>query len=238
MELTFIDYFNGLSSLLFVIISFIIGFKLIFKYFKYQAKELGLVGLTWLGICEIWIPTAISFITVLLFNFTLSPEVYFFIAFVFVPIAIIFWLLAFTDLLYQNQQKKILFIYIIYGAIFEVVFIFFLCTDSSMIGKRVRLIEASYTLWMYIYLVSIATTFFLTAFLFAKKSLLSENRETKIKAKFLIAAVITLFITSLLDAFFTYGLLTFILYKIFLISCALEFYFSFFLPTKLRNFLV
>ncbi|TFG07552.1 MAG: hypothetical protein EU539_04585 [Promethearchaeota archaeon] len=237
MVLSVIDYYNGITSLVFVVISFIIGLKLIHKYYKYKVAELGLVGLTWLGVCEVWIPTAVSFITVLFFGLTLSPELYFILAFTYMPIAMLFWLIAITKLLYQEKKALILTSYLIYALTFEIILFYLLLTNPSCIGERVRLLEATYTMWMYAYLVSIASIFFITGILFAWKSLKSDNKETKLKAKFLLTAQITLYIISLLEAFFTHGPMTFIIYKIFLISSAFEFYLSFFLPEWLKNIL-
>ena len=62
MVLEVVDFLQGLFSLLFVIISLVLGFTILTKFFKYKSKLYILVGLSWIGVANPWFPDSISFL--------------------------------------------------------------------------------------------------------------------------------------------------------------------------------
>lgn len=63
MALQFIDFANGVFSLIFVSISILIGLTIFSKYFEYKRRIYLLLGLTWIGMSAPWTPSSISLLT-------------------------------------------------------------------------------------------------------------------------------------------------------------------------------
>jgi hypothetical protein len=103
MALDLIEFYNGLTGTIFVIISIIVAIKLISKYIEHNKRSFLFAGLTWLIICETYWPVAISFIMVLSINQTLSTEAYFLIGAIMIPFGLMSWLVVFTDLVYKSK---------------------------------------------------------------------------------------------------------------------------------------
>ncbi len=49
-QLTELDILHGIFTSLFVLISLIVGLRILFKYFEHKRKELITVGIAWIGI--------------------------------------------------------------------------------------------------------------------------------------------------------------------------------------------
>ncbi|TXT59670.1 MAG: conserved membrane protein of unknown function [Promethearchaeota archaeon] len=63
--LEIVDYIQGTFSLLFVIISLIIGITILLKFFNYKRRIYILMGLSWIGLASPWFPDSISYIIIL-----------------------------------------------------------------------------------------------------------------------------------------------------------------------------
>ncbi len=61
MSLNQIEFYNGLTCLIFMAISIILGSKLVLKYFKDKNRVYLFVGVTWIILVEPWWPPAVSF---------------------------------------------------------------------------------------------------------------------------------------------------------------------------------
>lgn len=105
MALELVDYLQGSFSLIFVIISLIIGFSILSKYFQLKSRLYILVGLSWIGVATPWFPDSISFIMNILFQESLAIDWYFIIGNVTMPIALLVWLIAYTDILIKKNKN-------------------------------------------------------------------------------------------------------------------------------------
>jgi len=88
MVLTPLEVLTGSLSLVTVVISTIIGLRIVSKYFAYKRRELLLVGFTWILLCEIWWSSAFSFLAALFTGVGFTPELYFTLGNLFVPVAL------------------------------------------------------------------------------------------------------------------------------------------------------
>ena len=233
-----IEVFAALFSLIFVVISWILALSILSKYFKYRVRELLLVGIAWVGIAMPWTSDAISFIMIMTIGESLNPYMKVIIELTFLPVAVILWLIAFTDLLYKNQQKLILTIFIILGALFEIIFFYALFTDFSLIGKYTPPLKIDYTLPIYLFLILFLGIFLITGLLMGKESLKSENKELVLKGKFLIIAFISFLIGALLEIILPLHPVGIMLIRIILISSAIEYYIGFTLPEFVKKILL
>ena len=243
MALTPLQTLNGTLTLIYVIISTVIGLKIASKYLKYKRREFVLVGLTWIILMEIYWSSAFSFVAALITGTGFDPELYFIIGNLFVPIGLFMWLMAFTDFKYRKSQKVILSIAAITGAIYYIVFFYFIFTDVSVIGKIYSPVDAEYRGFALLYLISVLLIFLITGIMFALESLKSENSEIRLKGKFLLIAVISFAVGAGLDGlkpflFESYLEIVLVITRIILLSCAIEFYLGFNPPRWVKKFLL
>jgi len=240
LPLTDFEILNGIFSIIFVTISIFVGLKIISKYFEYKHIEFLLVGITWVGIVSPWYPSCISFI-IALFNDGVglqnTPEIYFIIGNVLIPFFLISWLIAFTNLLYKNQQKIIVTIALIYCVMFEIGFFYLLITgQSESIGVMQGAVDVKYERMVRVFLLSIVAIILITGSLFARVSLKSNNPEVRLKGWFLLTAFILFSIGAVFDAAFDLNYITLPIVRIILILSALCFYCGFILPAPVRKF--
>ena len=126
MQLNTIELINGIFGCIYVVVSIIVGLRLIFKYFKEKNSTYIYVGLTWIGLSTLWLAASISFLIFLLSGKPLAPFFYFFIGVTFILLFLLIWMTAFAMLIYEDYKKIIQIIFAIYGIIFEVIFLYFL----------------------------------------------------------------------------------------------------------------
>jgi hypothetical protein len=236
MVLTLLEIVMATFSIIIIFIFAIVGIRVALSYKKTKERVYILVGLTWIGIIEAWIPSAIVLIGYLMGNPSiLLPQTYFLIAIVGYPITTIIWFTAFTDLLYKHIQKIIQLIVGICETIFELVFIYFLFTDIKTIATFKSPVDVAYgplvSIYIFICLISILST----GLLISIKSIKGSLPENKIRGYFLFFALITLFIGGLLDAGADLNLLGVVLVRLFVISSAIEFYIAFVLPNFIKR---
>jgi len=234
----FLEFYNGLTALIFVTISIVVSTKLILKYFKNKKRGILFAGFTWLLLSELYWPVAISFVMILLINQPLSLELYFIIGALLIPFGILSWLIVFTDLVYKSKQKIILGVQIITGVIIEIFFIYFLFTNPGLIVERVGLIDGEYKSFMLYYFLFALAVFLITGLIFARKGLGSEDPSIRLKSKLLIGAFIIFTIGLALDGLTPLILITITIYRILVIFAAFLFYSGFFLPIWIEKLLL
>jgi len=190
MTLEPLDIINGVFSIIFVAISIMVGLIILSRYFRYREIAYFYVGSTWMFLSSSWWPSCVSFLAALSNGVGITEELYFFIGNVFVPLAIVLWLLAFTEFLYTEKRKQILMIVGIYGFFFEILFFIFLFVDPNIIGVLNPPVDVNYRYFVMFFLLSFLTIVVVTGILFARLSLHSDDPEIKLKGKLLIVAYI------------------------------------------------
>lgn len=238
MSLTPIDTVNGIFSLIFVTISFLVGIIILSRFLKYKERIYFLVGITYILIASPWWPSCVSFLVAISNGIGIAPQVYFLIGNVLTPIAIVFWLLAFTEFLYSEKRKLILSIFAIIGGIFEILFFVFLFLNPSLIGELNGPVDVNYRSFIMIFLIIFLSIVVITGFLFANLSLKSKDPEVKLKGKLLIVAYIAFAVGALLDASVPFNELIVIIIRLILILSALCWYGGFILPKWMKKFLL
>ncbi len=238
MSLSLLDTLNGVFSLIFVAISLLVGFIILSRYFKYKERIYFLVGATWLLIASPWWPSSLSFLVALSNDVGISPEAYFLIGNTLVPLAIILWLLAFTEFLYSEKRKLILLIFAVIGTIFEITFFISLFMNPDFIGRLNPPVDASYKSFVMIFLLLFLSIVVVTGFLFANLSLKSKDPEVKLKGKLLVIAYITFSVGALLDSSIPLNEVLIIITRIILILSATCWYGGFLLPKWMKKYLL
>lgn len=233
-----IEVFAALFSLIFVVISWILAFSILSKYFKFRVRELLLVGIAWVGIAMPWTSDGISFIMLMTIGEPLNPYAKVIIELTFLPIALISWLTAFTDLMYKNYQKLVLTVSIISSVLFEILFFYALFTDFSLIGYYKPPLAIDYSLPIQIFLMVFLGLFILTGLLMGKESLKSENKEINLKGKFLILAFLFFLIGTVLELFLPLNPIGIMVIRFILISSAIEYYIGFTMPDFIKKIML
>ena len=201
MVMDIVDILQGSLSLIFVLISFLIGFTIISKYGKYKKRLYILVGFCWLMLSTLWLSEAVSFLMNIFIQRTLAIEWYFIIGNAFVPVALFCWIFAYTDMINHEKQKVALTLIIIFSIVFEGLFFFYFFDDINLIGEinPVRPFSADLGYFLTILLFISFLILFVTGFKFARKSVKSENREVRLKGDLLQFAFISFTIAALLE---------------------------------------
>ena len=227
MSLTNLDYFNGLLSLIYAVVTIVLGLKIAMKYFKYKQRNLLCAGIAWAGMSESWLSSVISLSSVIITGKGLTPQMYAMIGIPLLPIFTFSWLIAFTDLKYKEKQKEILIPWIIYTIFFEIVFFYFLILDPDLIIKLNNPVDAEYQRIASLFILSFIITILITGVIFALDIMKSDNPKIKLKGKSLLAAFLTWCIAAPLDAFMPLNVVFLLFTRSLLISSAIMFYFGF-----------
>ena len=235
MALDALDIVNGIFSIIFVVISLLVGIIIFSKYLQYKEKIYLFVGVTWILISEPWWPSSLSFIIAINDKVGLSENLYFLIGNIFIPITIIIWLIAFTEFLYTEKRKLILMIFPLYGIVFEILFFVFLSINPDLIGELNPPVDVNYKSFIMISLISFLLIVVITGFMFANLSLKSDDPEVRLKGKLLIFAFISFSVGALLDSSIPLIAPLIIITRLILILSALAWYGGFILPRWMRK---
>ncbi|MFO7797291.1 MAG: hypothetical protein ACQERB_17000 [Promethearchaeati archaeon] len=239
IELNTLQLLQGSFTLVFVLISVILGFLIISKYFKYGRRQYLLVGITWILLVSPYWPDAISFLLILFTRAKLHEPTYFFIANAFIAPIHITWILVITDFIYKDKQKFILPVVIVEAIAFEILFLIFFFIDPYFIGTpQSNPFVVEWNLFIDLYLIISIALFLITGLLFARESLKSDSKEIKYRGWFLIFAFITFTIGTLIDVILELNEITIVIARLFVIIAAFCFYLGFTMPNFMKKLLI
>lgn len=235
MGLEPLDLLNGTFSLIFVVISTLVGLIIVVKYFKTKNRTILWVGLAWILIVCPWWPSATSAFVALATGKGITLEIYLLLGNLFVPLFLLFFVGAFTEIYFHEKQKIILLIFIIYGILFEIYLIYFVIVDPSVLGDLKGVVDIEFKGFLRYYLISSVFITLIIGVFLALNSLKSEDPVIKLRGRFLLAAFISFTVGSICDASVPLDFITLPLIRILLISSAIEFYFGFIMPDWIKK---
>ncbi|TFG07340.1 MAG: hypothetical protein EU539_05135 [Promethearchaeota archaeon] len=238
MELGPIDFLQGISSLIFVLISCFLGIKIISRYFQYKKREIALIGLAWIAITSGYIPDAISFIMIVFFNAPLSEPLYFIIGFAFIPFYFIASIIGFFDVLRVDRRRVWIIFFIILGILYEIFFWYLFLSPTESIGVFLAPFQVEFHPLIDIYLLVWIGTFFILGMLFVRETLRSENPEMNLKGKCMLIAFCSFIVGLIMEILIPLTPLTVVITRLILISSAIEFYIGLILPEWIKNLLL
>ncbi len=246
MVLELVDILQGSFSLIFVIISIVLGITILLKYFDQKNRLYLLVGISWIGVANPWIPDSISFLMNITVQQSLPVGLYFIIGNCFLPIALLTWFTAFTDMIKKDSQKKVLIITAILSILFEVVFFTLFFIDIDLIGviNPLRPFTVEFDIFITVFLICVIFAMMISGVIFAQRSIKVEDREVRLKGKLLRAAFITFTVGAILDSLLgtifedpadPFLAVMVVVVRILLIISAIEFYGGFLLPRWMKD---
>ncbi|MFX0071715.1 MAG: hypothetical protein ACFFAO_11560 [Candidatus Hermodarchaeota archaeon] len=236
MALTEMDIVSGISSLISIIIFTILGLIIISKYFKYRRTELLLFGITVIGLAEPFYGPSFSFLNALITGQGLPVEIYMSLSLIGHPFILLCFVAVITDLLYKEKRKIILLIFFIYAIIVEILMIYFLINDPSMVGVIIGITDAEYGIISRLYIISAGLVFVIGGTLFSLESIKSKKPELVLKGKILLPTFYLYAICGILDSALPLNAITISLIRIFLIISGVLFYIGFVLPESVKKF--
>jgi len=239
-ELSELDILHGIFTTIFVVISLLVGLRILLKYFEHKRTELVAVGIAWMGISTPWIGNSLSFLLYVLAGYKLELFPYLFMENVFIPLAILCWIYAFSTLVYPRLVKKMTVVIGVICLIYEIFLIAALIINPEIIGTlgEEGMFDSSHTIIPNIFRVFGIFIVLITGTIFARKSMTSEDPSTQWKGRFLLIAMISFAIGAFLDAVLTFTPLELVLVRLLLISSSIEYYLGFFLPDSIASRLI
>lgn len=239
-EFTLIEIFTNSFSVIFVLISIIIGLKILLKYFNVGQKTLITVGLTWVFLSSPWWARSISFLMEISLNLELPPLIYLSLTIIFIPFVLICWIYSYSNLVIFQHKKSMNIFFIVFCLINEIIIIILLIIKPELVGvlggteefyQRSRI---TYSMVFQLFSIGILLT---TGIHFTYYSLQSEDNVIKWKGRFLLLAFTTFTIGSILEAAIPLNKLLLVFVRLILIISAIEYYFGFFLPKKFVRYI-
>ncbi len=229
---------NGIFSIIFILISMLIGIRIVWGYRKNKERMYIYVGLVWILITESWWSSALSFLIAFITDtngLQSYPAVYLLIGNLLLPINQIIWLSLTTNLFYKKKQKIVVGIYAIFTLVFEILLLFFIFTDTTAIGEVVSIVDVEYTPLFLVWILVNLLVFVIPGFIFGRVTLKSDAPDRKLKGKLLIIAFAIFTIGAILDSasFMPSELLP--VTRIILIASAFCYYGGFILPKWMKK---
>ncbi len=237
-ELSELDILHGIFTTIFVVISLLVGLRILLKYFEHKRTELIAVGVSWMGISTPWIGNSLSFLLYVLAGYRLELFPYLFMENAFIPLAIICWIYAFSTLVYPRLVKKMTVSIGVICLIYEIFLIAALIINPEIIGTLEGMFDSSHTIIPNIFRIFGIFIVLITGTIFARKSMTSEDPSVHWKGKFLLIAMISFAVGAFLDAILTFTPLELVLVRLLLISSSIEYYLGFFLPDSIAKRLI
>ncbi|TXT61490.1 MAG: conserved membrane protein of unknown function [Promethearchaeota archaeon] len=239
-NLNLFDYIHGITTLTFVLLSIIIGIRLLTKYKTLKRKEIITVGLAWIFLSSAWWGSSFSFLSILIANYEFEELLFFSLANLFIPVALVCWIYSFSHIIYPNSEKKITIPFLVISAIYEVILIILLLNPSSYpeyIGEiRDEFYYSPGILTLVFQLLSVLITI-ITGYMFSYKSLKATDKKVKWKGRFLVIAFTLFIVGALFDALIPMDEITVVIVRSILILSAIFYYLGFLLPDRLAELL-
>ncbi|MHA1724983.1 MAG: hypothetical protein ACTSYC_05175 [Promethearchaeota archaeon] len=233
-QFTELDIIRAWFSLLFVLISIIIGLRILIKYRAFKRKELITVGLTWIFLSSPWWPLPLTFILAFVFNSGLDPLVYRYLMSAFIPFVLICWIYSINVIVYSGKKRNLLHAYLIicigYSAIYHVLFFI----NPDWISVYSGGFQFNYTLFVYFIFIFTLLSALITGFIFALESVKSQNIIVRWKGRFFFLALLVFISGALMDTFSFGSIIIQTIARIVLTISSLFYYLGFFLPKTLE----
>jgi hypothetical protein len=235
MALSPLQFFNGLSSLILVLIFTYVGIRIVLKYKKTKQVNFIYIGLTWIGVVEAYYSVSVSFIIswfngIGLFN---APAIYFLIGLTFYPISTLIWVTGFTYFFLEDKRRLLQIIFVIIGVAFEVVFFYFLFTSPTSIGTLLSPVDSQFALLFRLYILFSLAVIFLTGMVIAFHSIKADEIEYKLRGYFLLITLVCFVIGAIFDSSLDLDIIWLTIIRLVLIISAICFYLAFMMPNWL-----
>ena len=242
MFFQFISYLaqiSGLTALIAVSISFLLGTIVLIKYFKTKQVLIFNFFLCIIFTSSPWYPSGLGYLYWIITGEFLTYQIYVLIGTVGIPIAILAWLNVYLSTIKPKKKKQVLIIYGVFSIFFEVyLFYFLLLAPGAPVNSLLGIIidptnpmDIDYKGFVLIFLGLSILTACITGFHFAANSMKKEELpEIRWKGRFLLIAFLFFGISAIFDALIEMGPTLLIVMRVILALAMFLFYLGFILP--------
>ncbi|MBD3212884.1 MAG: hypothetical protein GF311_09770 [Candidatus Lokiarchaeota archaeon] len=232
------EFTRGLMSLVFVVVSLIIGIKLMWKYFKYKEKTFITVGLTWIFLSASWWHSAFNMLSLLFFDTPLNEILGLILVNAFIAPALITWMYSFGNLIYNKYKKEITIISLVIFGGYEILFFILLIIQPDLIATVLPGNIVQRTVLTFSFAIISIIIAIVAGLIISLEAIRTENQKIKWKGRFLLLAFALFTVGALLDSATWIGLGFIVFIRILLITSVITYYLGFFLPEWLANILI
>jgi hypothetical protein len=242
MSLTTIDITIGIITIIYVLITLIIGIRIAAKYFTYHKKIFLFIGIAWFGMSFPLIPDVLEPIFMLT-QPTISDRSLFVLYAIFnvilLPIFVALWLHALMQLLVVRKtiRYSLLAIFVILGFLYDMYLIYSSITNFHVLGTISSPFHIVWSNLVDLLLLLSLSVVLITGFICAGGSLKAEDKEVKLKGKLLMFAFSLFVLGAGIDALFTTDISNIIARSLMVVS-SFSFYIGFILPTWVKRYLL
>ncbi len=236
------EFIEGFLSLIWVIFATIIGFMIILKTRK---KQYLTVGIFWIFMCGGWWASSVQFITIIAMDYRLPDPLYLMLTMLAIPWGVICWLISFGNFAYPDYKKKLVYINLIIIIIYQSLFLIFTFTITEWVGTRdpLTLFNTKFSYFSLFFIIYGMVLILITGAIFSIKSMKMDDKKIQWKGRFLLIAFILYSIGAVFDAAINpsdpnISTLVIFLTRIALVISGILFYFAFFLPERVANWLI
>jgi len=235
--LTELEIINGIFTSIFVFVSILVGVRIILKYYKHQIKELITVGITMILISTHWWGNSFSFLLYLVFNYELKTSIHLLIENIFTPIVLILWVYSVCSLAYPTKIRRSLLIISPVCIIYYVFLFIGLIVDPEILVIPLSRFDTRSTILLMGLKISALFLFIIFSVLLGLNLIKDGDKTIQWKGKFLLSAI-TLYSLGGISSMFLFSLMELVVIRLILILSSILFYFSFFIPDRLRGWLI
>jgi hypothetical protein len=244
MILDVLDILHGIFTIIFVSLSIITGIIIVSKYFKIRKGQFLLFGLFWIGLTTPWWPNLITFLIVLIIEKSISIQAFVVMGIAFLPITIILGLIAFSKVLpiSKKTRRNFLIISFIPNILYEIFFFSVVFTNLpiTLIATYLpppEIFTIEWSLVSQIYFIISLVFFLIVGIAFSRVSMRSDNREIKLKGKFLLFAFLSFTVGTVLD-FAIPSKWIYVIARLILVASTLAFYIGLMLPRWIKELFI
>jgi len=237
---------SGLTALIAVLLSFLLGFIVLIKFFKTKQFLIFNFFLCIIFTLSPWYPSGLGYLYWIITGEFLNYQIYVLIGTVGVPIAILAWLNVYLSTIKPKIKKPVLILYGIISIFFELYLLYFLLlapgapVDSllGIIHDPTNPMDIDYKGFVLIFLGLSILTACITGFHFAAKSMKKEEiPEIRWKGRFLLIGFLLFGTSAIFDAIIEMSPLLLVLMRIILALATFFFYLGFILPGWIKKVL-
>ncbi len=246
MDLTLIELLEGTLSLIYVLIVFKLGTKILSKFFKEKLTDSRdwtflYFGVFFILMSSLYWPVTLSFVSYVLFDSTIEPILFFSVYLIPLGLTQLSWMLVLHSFKLLKREFLYWVFYLITSILFEAVLIYFLCSDLTVIGIFSEFDRFYFQAGVFVGIILIFSLlhYSVTHFILFRALIKSHDIKVKWRAKFYLSGFILLmasqslgYAISLLRSYY----LTPFSYSLIIMS-AFSYYFAFYLPEWLSKWI-
>lgn len=197
VELTQFEVMNGIFMFIIVILYWYIALKLFLKYTSLKDKNLLYLCLIFIFQSLTWLAPSVLFLSIILTGSLISFELYLLIGHA-LPLAVFFWIIIITELMFKDKQKLILSIIGIYYAFMVIIFFYLFFTDISLIGELRGFLGFQQGPFLMVRNLSSMIISIVSVILFYRESHKSDNPQTRLRGTLFLTAIVFVFLGAFL----------------------------------------